>query len=168
MVNATSTFYLKKARKPRARYKVLWYHPRGEGSTQRPGAIKVDILLPGAMDLPPLNRSSIDFSNHRQLPTAPLSLVLLHKLRGWHDRMRSDKPWYKMRHPKDALDVAKLLPIAASAGVKITDPSLPRKLVNKARRWVNKYVTKYTEYDTLGHWKEIGFNAKIKSQEVLA
>ena len=66
-----------------------------------------------------------------------------------------------MRHPKDALDVAKLLPIAARAGVKInTDPHLPRKLVNQARRWVNQYVTKYPEYNTIGHWKKIGFNAK--------
>ena len=156
------------ARTPGATYKVLWYHPLGEGPTRRHGAVKVDILLPGTMDLPALDCSTIDFSNRRRLPTAPLSLILLHKLRGWHDRMHSNKPYYQKRHPKDALDVATLLPIAARAGAKITDPFLPRKLVFKARRWVNQYVTKYTEYNTIDHWKEIGFNAKRKQQALLA
>lgn len=118
------------------------------------------------MDLPALNHSSINLNNHLNLPTAPLSLVLLHKLRGWHDRLHSNKPYYQKRHPKDAEDVEKLLPIAADAGVKITDQNLPRKLVHKARRWVNQYVTKYPEYDTIDHWKKIGFNAKMKRQAV--
>jgi hypothetical protein len=135
----------------------LWYHPRGKGSNKRRGAVKVDILLPETMDLPALDCSRIDFSNHRQLPTAPLSLVLLHKLRGWSDRIRSTKEYCYQRHPKDALDVAQLLPIAARASVNITDPVLPRKLVKKARRWVNLYVRIYPEYNTARYWREIGF-----------
>jgi hypothetical protein len=158
VVWASSSFYLVDSQTPGATYKVLWYHPHGEGSNKRRGAVKVDILLPGTMDLPALNRSRIDFSNHRQLPTAPLSLVLLHKLRGWSDRIRSTKTYYYRRHPKDALDVAQLLPIAASSSVNITDPVLPCKLVKKARRWVNLYVKIYPEYDTTKEWKEIGFH----------
>lgn len=171
MVNVTSSFYLLDARKPRAKYKVLWYHPRGRRSTgwpHRRGAVKVDILRPGTMDLPAIDLESIKSNNRHRLPTAPLSLVLLHKLRGWHDRKRSKFPYYNKRHPKDALDVAKLLPIAADAGVKIPDLCLPRNLVNKARRWVNQFVTECPEYNTIDHWKKIGFNAKMKSQGVLA
>ena len=164
MVEANPSFYLMNARPKGATYKVLWYHRDGKGSTRRPGAVKVDILLPGTMDLPKVDPSRVDFNNRRKLPTAPLSLVLLHKLRGWFDRIHSDKPWYYERHPKDAHDVAKLLPIATDAGVKNTDSILPRKFVNKARRWVNQYVTQYPEYNTTSHWREIGFRAQARAQ----
>ena len=166
-MEAQNSFYLVDPRPLGPRYKVLWYHPLGrpaEGSTRRHryGAVKVDILVPGTMDLPELDPSMIDFKNDRQLPTAPLSLVLLHKLRGWFERVHSPKPYYYQRHPQDVNDVALLLPIAARDGVQITDPVLPRKLVNKARRWVNQYVTMYPQRDTTSHWKKIGFRAGPK------
>ena len=54
-------------------WKVLWYHPYGEGSTRRPGAVKVDILLPGIMELPSFDPGWIDYNNEERLPAAPFS-----------------------------------------------------------------------------------------------
>ena len=76
------------------------------------------------MDLPALHPSKIDLNNSYRLQTAPLSLVILHKLRGWHERIHSQKPWHYKRHKTDGRDVEKLLPISAGAGVKINDPVL--------------------------------------------
>jgi hypothetical protein len=157
LAEASPRFYLIDSRKPGATYKVLWYHPHGQGSNRRPAAVKIDILLPGVISIPEFNPSRIKSRNEYQLPIAPLSLVLLHKLQGWFIRSHSREPYQYEKHWKDIFDVARLLPIATREGVKVTDSVLPKKLVKKAGKWVNDFIMKYPELSTASHWREMGF-----------
>lgn len=157
-MEASSRFYLVDSQTPGATYQVLWYHPFGGGSNRRPAAIKIDILLPGVTRIPNFDPSMIEYSIEDQLPIAPLSLVLLHKLQGWYIRSRSRKPYEYEKHWKDILDVAQLVRIAARDGVKTTDPALSNKLVEKAGQWVHHFIVQYPEVPTKRHWRKIGFS----------
>jgi len=157
LVGASKRFYLVDSQTRGAQYQVLWYHPLGEGSNRRLAAVKIDILLPGITEIPAFDPSRIRYSTQLRLPVAPLSLVLLHKLQGWFIRSHSPNTYQYEKHWKDSFDVARLVPIAAKEGVKITDPALSNTLVEKAREWVDHYVMKYPEFRTAGHWRKIGF-----------
>lgn len=160
MTRQNRCFFLVDPQTIGADYKVLWYHPNGRGSsghpTRRPSAIKVDILLPGIMELPSFDPYWIESDNNLRLPTAPLSLVLLHKVRGWWDRINSDDHHYR-DHWKDAQDVANLAPIASEMGVTINDGVLPDDFIDSASEWANNFIATYPEFRTRYHWRKIGF-----------
>jgi hypothetical protein len=154
MVRENPCFYLVDAKTPGADWKVLWYHPDGVGPTRRPSAIKIDVLVPGTMDLPSFDRRWI-YRRVDKLPTAPLSLVLLHKVRGWSERIKSDVPYQWEKHRQDASDVASLLPIASKGGVNINSGVLPHDFLESAGGWVAAFINKYQF--PIHHWREIGF-----------
>ncbi len=164
ITGANPCFYLVNARTIGADYKVLWYHPHGRGtirnersSTRRPLSVKVDILLPGIMDLPSFDPRWIDYENDLRLPTAPLSLVLLHKVRGWWERVNSPEDHHYQKHMQDADDVATLAPLASEMGVTIDDDALPDDFIESASGWVNNFIVAYPEFQTGYHWRQIGF-----------
>lgn len=156
LVKASPRFYLVDSTNRSAGYQVLWYHPAGQGSTRRPAAVKIDILLPGVTELLEFDPSRIEYC--RQLPIAPLSLVLLHKLQGWFIRSHSQERHQYEKHWKDIFDVARLLPIAVKGGAKTTDPALSSILVEKAGEWVHQFIIQYPEFHTARHWRKIGFS----------
>jgi len=156
IASQNSRFYLVNAKTIGAHWKVLWYHPRGRGSTKRPAAIKIDVLLPGIMELPSFDPYWIDYDNSLRLPTAPLSLVLLHKVRGWSERIDSTGHQYEKRW-QDARDVATLAPLASRMGVTIHDDVLPDEFIESASEWVNDFVATYPKLRTRYHWRKIGF-----------
>ena len=157
LVEASSRFYLVDSKTPDASYQVLWYCPPASRSNTHPAAVKIDILLPGATRIHSFNPSRINYGTE-DLPVAPLSLVLLHKLQGWSIHLRSQQSHRHEKHHQDSLDVAQLVPIAARRGVKATDPALSSELVEKAARWVNRFIMKYPEFRTTRHWRKIGFS----------
>ena len=160
MTRENRCFFLVDPRTIGADYKVLWYHPKGRGSRGRPTrralAVKVDILLPGIIELPSFDPCWIDSNNDLGLPTAPLSLVLLHKVLGWWERINSDDHHYQ-DHWKDAQDVANLAPIASKTGVTINDDVLPDDFIDSASEWVNNFIATYPKFRTRYHWRKIGF-----------
>jgi len=149
-------FYLMDAKTTGADWKVLWNHPRGKGFTKRSAAIKIDILLPGIMELPSFNPYWINYHNSLKLPTAPLLLVLLHKVRGWSKRVNSTDHHYE-KHRQDASDVATLAPLASQTGVTIHDNVLPDEFIESASVWVNDFIAAYPKLRTQYHWRKIGF-----------
>ena len=110
------------------------------------------------MDLPSFDPRWIDCDNDFSLPTAPLSLVLLHKVRGWWDRIKSPEGHHYQKHWQDACDVAALAPIASQTGVTIDGDALPENFIESASEWVNNFIAAYPELRTRYHWRQIGFN----------
>jgi hypothetical protein len=161
-------FYLVDAKTAGADWKVLWYHLRGRGSTRRPGAIKIDVLLPGIMEIPSFDPRWIERDNSRRLPTAPLSLVLLHKVRGWSERIKSVQDHHYQRHKQDAHDVTTLAPLASQMGVTIHDGVLPNEFTESANGWVNDFIAAYPELRTQYHWSKIGFRTGVQDPLPLA
>ena len=164
ITSQNACFYLVNPRTIGAEYMVLWYHPHGRGSmrnergsTRRPLAVKIDILLPGIMDLPSFDSRWIDYNNDLSLPTAPLSLVLLHKVRGWWERINSPDDHHYQKHWQDAHDVATLAPLASEMGVTIGDDALPDDFIESASEWVNNFIAAYPKFRTRSHWRQIGF-----------
>ena len=161
-------FYLLDAITPGAFFKVLWYHPHGEASIGHHSSIKpikIDILLPGDAKLPSFHPSQIvhwnvtlgNSGNSLRLPTAPLLLVLLHKVLGWWTRRRSSQDHIWEKHMRDALDVVNLLPIASRRRVRIHDNVLPDDFLESASEWVREFIATYPNHRAQYHWGEIGF-----------
>jgi hypothetical protein len=79
---ADDRFYLKQGRQ--GDYKVLHWRIDDDDEPD----FKIDILLPGTLDLPDVSPNYI--IKIQRLPCAPLVLLLLHKLKAWDNRRRSD------------------------------------------------------------------------------
>ena len=74
---ANPAFYTVASKTIGATYRVLWYNLWGWSLTLHFDLIKVDILLPGIMDIPSFSANHINTNNSCQLPAAPFSIVLL-------------------------------------------------------------------------------------------
>jgi len=111
-------FYTVRARNPRNRWKVLyWRTDSDEPDFER---FKIDILVPGVLDLPNVHPHYI--IKFDRLPCAPLHLLLLHKLKGWDDRRYSRRPDFLAKLPGDVRDIRDLLQIANRLGLNVTNP----------------------------------------------
>jgi hypothetical protein len=78
LVTANPDFYLVAAKTPGATYRVLWCRLTGYRRS-----CKVDILLPGIMNIPRVPRELI--KRVQNLPVMPLAGILLLKLQAWED-----------------------------------------------------------------------------------
>ncbi|KAJ6479205.1 hypothetical protein C8R47DRAFT_983608 [Mycena vitilis] len=112
---APRLFYLKKARDPAATYRILWFR---QPATRR--ETKVDILVPGPMSLPAIPHSRIRWV--AELPLAPFSFILLHKLKGWTDHRDAPEGFKRARQSTDAADVRRLLEVVAEMQVLRATP----------------------------------------------
>jgi len=83
VVSNDSKFFLVPSRSPRETYKILYY------SLHTRGFCKVDILLPGTMNIPSVPRSHITYTQVPDVPVMPLLAVILLKLQGWMDHRDS-------------------------------------------------------------------------------
>ena len=155
MERRNSCFYRVPSKVIGATHQVLWYHPNGRGFSTHRSAIKIDVLLPGIMELPSFDPSYIYHGNDYRLPTAPLSLVLLHKVRGWSKRINSTEEYHYKKHWKDASDVAYLAAFAARMGVTINEKVLPKDFIDSSIKWVNEFTTECPELCTGNHWRKI-------------
>ncbi|KAK0462271.1 uncharacterized protein EV420DRAFT_1639477 [Desarmillaria tabescens] len=100
-------FYLVNAKSPRATWKVLWYHDHNaDGKLEK---TKVDLLKPGVLQLPMMFSEAI--VDKQGLPVVPMSILLLHKLKGWEDNMQSTALRLRSKHDADVGDIGSLLRI---------------------------------------------------------
>ncbi|KAK0441462.1 uncharacterized protein EV420DRAFT_1485627 [Desarmillaria tabescens] len=98
-----SRFYLVNAKSPRATWKVLWYHDHSaDGKLEK---TKVDLLKPGVLQLPMI--FSEDIVDKQGLPVVPMSILLLHKLKGWEDNRESTEERLQSKHDADVGDIGK-------------------------------------------------------------
>jgi hypothetical protein len=154
---ANPAFYTVASKTIGATYRVLWYHPRGWSLSPPYDAVKVDILLPGIMDIPSFSATSIDTSNSRRLPAAPFSIVLLLKLQAWSQHRAAFKFYLNTKRHTDARDLETLVPLAASKGVRISETVLPSSFVEAAKTRVLEYIREYPASGTVSGWRTIGF-----------
>ncbi|PBK61733.1 hypothetical protein ARMSODRAFT_981302 [Armillaria solidipes] len=97
-------FYLVDAKSPGATWKVLWYHDGGlKGKLEK---TKVNILRPGISQQPMIFWEAIIYK--QGLPVVPLSVLLLHKLKGWKDNM---EPRLRSKYETDLEGIVGLLVI---------------------------------------------------------
>jgi hypothetical protein len=175
LVELNPRFYLVDARNPMATYQVLWYRV-SEAQPTSPIAnsyyrtfsfsyssrseikIKVDILLPGAMDIPLFPTEKITWN--AGLPSAPFILVLLLKLQAWYQHRYSTESRFREKQFADHNDLQALLDIACSKNVHIlpqapSEAYLPQDLLMNSVTRVADHIRLYPRCKS--EWARLGF-----------
>ena len=144
-------FFLVKSKRPEATYKILYYALKPWGAW-----CKVDILLPGVLNIPFVPTNLI--TRIGGIPLMPLFAVLLLKLQGWTDHRDSEREdWWEKQHV-DVKDIEELLEIVVD---KYPDQIIdcqrwvPDSMIHVAQNRVDEFVEKLPE--TVDGWLDIGF-----------
>lgn len=155
VVAANPSFYLIPSKKPGATYKVLWYRASYYASSR----CKVDLLLPGIMNIPLVPTSAIDRTFPGQ-PCAPFGVVFLLKLQAWQEHYDSDELRWRIKASTDALDIKRLLPIAVAKGFNVqrAEAYLPPSFMASAASRAKKFAKEWSE--TRHWWKDLGFSVR--------
>jgi hypothetical protein len=156
LAESDDSFHLVPSRNPRNDYKVLWY--RLSPRSRRGRRCKVDILVPGTMEILRVPESLIVYTNVPDVPVMPLLAVLLLKLRGWDDHRSHTRQDMIDKQHVDVEDIDEMLDLAVNNyGVHLrTERWMPKSFVKNARARLREYVDLFP--DTAGQWNEIGFN----------
>ncbi|KAI0672063.1 hypothetical protein C8Q78DRAFT_1024839 [Trametes maxima] len=156
LVGEDSDFYLVDSRDPSADYQVLWYClPSGRRGGRR--ACKVDILVPGVLNIPFVPRRRVKVIS--RLPVMPLIPLLLLKLQGWSDHRESYREDMQEKQYVDVEDIHELLGIAIDRGQRAWQDNLnwvPHELLGDAQQRVYDYVAEYP--NSREDWEAIGFD----------
>ncbi|KZV75030.1 hypothetical protein PENSPDRAFT_731971 [Peniophora sp. CONT] len=146
-------FSLVPSSNPRNTYKVVWYTVPGSYTR-----VKVDVLLPGVMNIPTITKERFVWFSNNTLPSMPLLPLLLLKLQAWDDHRTASLRRMDLREKQhvDVADINVLLPIAKKAGVHRSEGNhLPSSFLDAADRRVRSYVVAYPT--SKAHWKALGF-----------
>ncbi|KAH0578364.1 hypothetical protein H2248_003978 [Termitomyces sp. 'cryptogamus'] len=97
-------FFTTPSKDPQAAYCILWYRLTNAPAQTAQTACKIDLLLPGTLNLPNFPPSLIHWDEG--LPLVPFSLLLVQKLQAWDDHRRSRNPikWQRQRTDMEDLD----------------------------------------------------------------
>jgi len=147
-------FYTVDARNPKDRWQVLyWCTDSDEPGFER---FKIDILVPGVLDLPYIHPDYIIKID--KFPCAPLTLLLLHKLKAWDDRRGSRRSRFLAKLPADVRDIADLLRIANGLGLRITKSRsyISDSFRGTSHRRVKAFCIRHPEYIAL--WMGLGWS----------
>ncbi|KAI0340247.1 hypothetical protein BDW22DRAFT_1334536 [Trametopsis cervina] len=154
-----STFYLVASRQIGATYKVLWARLKGNLVHSR-RSCKVDILIPGVLNIPHIPTANIITIN--ELPLMPLIPLLLLKLQGWSDHRESSRSDMQAKQYVDVRDITQLLRICVTRGARLEDVVgwLPREFVDAGRERLARYLE--TLRPAQAHlWRDVGFEVTI-------
>ncbi|KAI8996634.1 hypothetical protein BD414DRAFT_455577 [Trametes punicea] len=149
LVQEDSDFYLVRSRNPTADYRILW--------CRLPTArCKVDILLPGVLNIPNVPRRRVRWISG--LPVMPIIPLLLLKLQGWSDHRYSERRDMQEKQYVDVDDIIDLLLIAIDRGQSIWQQNLrwmPRDFVDDAQEHVYDFIAEYPYSDQ--QWEAVDF-----------
>jgi len=157
LVSANPSFFLVPSTNPRNTYKVLWYNLRATSCLFPPShACKVDVLVPGVLNIPSMPKHYIVHDPITRIPVMPFIAVLLLKLQGWADHRVSRRVDLQMKQYVDVRDICELLRIVTQdSEVHIRKESwLPESFVAAGRQRVAEFVLWHS--DTSVHWRQIG------------
>jgi hypothetical protein len=153
LVAADSSFYLRASINPLATFKVLYYRLNRIGKR----FTKVDILLPGIMNLPalPLNR----IVRIGDLPVIPFSLLLVTKLQCWDDHCNAEESFKRKKRFTDVSDLDKLLSLQHVERLKKHKPWESEDMFSpeqqqQTRRRVNDLCLQYPRFKE--PWESLG------------
>ncbi|KAF4575390.1 hypothetical protein EYR40_004865 [Pleurotus pulmonarius] len=112
-------FTLVASKNPYATYKVLWYEiPPSSSSPYAPRrSCKVDILVPGIMNIPNVPRGhtvATTSGEWKGLPLMPFIPLLMLKLQAWMDHRQADKQYLRDKQHTDVRDIGELLDIGVA------------------------------------------------------
>ena len=151
-------FYLRPSKKPGETYKILFHKLKSNNSSTR-RFCKVDILVPGIMNIPMVPRKRIVQIDH--LPVLPLLVLLLLKLQGWSDHRASTRSDMQQKQYVDIRDLSQLVAAAARAGAHLEQGNwLPKSFIDRAREHLALYLRIVRPTPT-SHWKDIGFDVLV-------
>lgn len=162
LVAQNKRFFLECAKDPNAKYRVLYY--RFEQRTALPPNLgdrrfKIDILLPGIMDLPHLSQNQINYIDG--LPVVPFIVLLLQKLQGWDDHLNCAEIHKFRKHTTDAQDIKNLLEIAPGMLLmKMVKPWDERGILSSGFQQasverIKRFCQSFPE--TMNRWLLLGF-----------
>ncbi|TFK18610.1 hypothetical protein FA15DRAFT_603008 [Coprinopsis marcescibilis] len=161
LVKRNNQFYTKPSVDPAATYRVLFHHiPQHAvlppNFTRR--FCKVDVLLPGLMNLPYLTESEV--KEVEGLPVVPVLVLLLQKLQGWDDHIKCVELHKHRKHTVDVKDIKSLLERVGEMPVRLYRPWSERELfgaqfVNASEARVKAFCARFPE--TADLWEGLGF-----------
>ncbi|PBK96069.1 hypothetical protein ARMGADRAFT_989920 [Armillaria gallica] len=130
----------------------------------------VDAKTPGATWKPGILQLPMIFSeaivDKQGLPVVPMSILLLHKFKGWEDHMKSAEPRLRSKHDADVGDICSLLRIVIG-GMNMQEKknsthwkqfALERfgeEFRDETERRVNLFCWKYPAYCDM--WQKLGW-----------
>ena len=158
-MSTNSSFFLVPSSNPRNTYKVLWYNLQAASSHLRPQhACKVDILIPGIMNIPAVRQQDIVYASIQgsSVPVMPFIAVLLLKLQGWADHRVSYRMDLRNKQYVDVADIYELLRIAVqNSRMHVRNESwLPGSFVAAGSGRVIDFIR--THADSAIYWRQIG------------
>jgi hypothetical protein len=156
IVASAPEFYLRPSQKPGETYKVLFYRLQPNMWTTR-RSCKVDILVPGIMNIPHIPRERIVWINSQ--PVIPLLVLLLLKLQGWSDHRASTRSDMQQKQYVDIRDINQLVVVAADKEEHLDKVSswVPESFIVRGREHFALFLRIVRPSQTL-YWKEIGFD----------
>ncbi|TFK77494.1 hypothetical protein BDN72DRAFT_753881 [Pluteus cervinus] len=139
---------------PTAPSTVLWYTLSAPREPIR--ACRVDIFVPGSIQLPLVPLDRIICSSVTNFPVMPLIAVLLHKAIAWVARGRLSGPHARSKQASDIADTKDLLAVARERNLTITHADwLPFWFLHDATQAVELLCEAYP--DTRPDWIRTGF-----------
>lgn len=145
-------FFTVPARNHKDNWTVLWWRT----DSDEPGfeKFKVDILVPGDVDLPDIHPDYVVKID--RFPCAPLHLLLFHKLKAWSDRRYSPRRDLRAKTAADARDIGDLLRIANKTQLKVMKyrPYITDPFRRASYSRLKKFDRVYPEYTEL--WEGLG------------
>ncbi|PFH48736.1 hypothetical protein AMATHDRAFT_49290 [Amanita thiersii Skay4041] len=153
LAETNSRFILRPSNHPRKSHHLLYYAIR----FQRPEIVcKVDILVPGLLDIPWVRKSRREYPNEYNIPVIPFLPLLLLKLKGWSDHRRSRRSDFQAKVPQDEKDIQEMLEMLDEDDHLSNNEWLPRYLIRNSERRIVDFVEEFPGTDT--EWKYIGFD----------
>ena len=146
---ADNKFYLIRPKNPSDTFRVLWYRIR-------PGvSCKVDILLPGLLNIPPIPTHLIEIQD--ELPVMPFLPLLLLKVQGWFEHEKDERWHVRSKIRDDYRDIDEMLGTFINDSHRLdANEWLPAAFIDTSREHVKAFVLQ-REY-TKERWNEIGFD----------
>ena len=144
-------FFLVRSRRRFATYKILYYALKPQGAW-----CKVDILIPGTLNIPSVPKNLI--VHIQGMPLMPLFAVLLLKLQGWTHHRDSTQMDFRMKQFVDKTDIKELLKIIVDNYPDETvnhQRWVPSSMIPAAQKRVDEFVLVLPE--TKSGWLHIGF-----------
>ncbi|KAJ7598372.1 hypothetical protein C8J56DRAFT_913866 [Mycena floridula] len=147
-------FYTVASKNSMATYRVLWYRLDFRKSC------KVDLLVPGTMNIPTVPINRIVYRSDPNLPLMPFLPLLLLKLQAWEDHGLSERMYMRDKQPMDVRDINELLNLCVTryhheARLSKGERWLPESFINEAKRRVREYKRRYPA--SRSQWELIGF-----------
>ncbi|KAG6896081.1 hypothetical protein C0992_010455 [Termitomyces sp. T32_za158] len=127
-------------------YCILWYRLNDDPVQTDKTSCKVDLLLPGTMNLPNLPSSLIHWDEG--LPLVPFSLLLLQKLQAWDDHRKSKDPIKWQRQRTDMEDLDGLTSLSAIQLLRYSRPWSDTTLFNREFQKLTKERVRFTDAST--------------------